>query len=116
VQSAANNVAGSGVQINRDFSKTRFFDEGHVIIGSPDEVAEKLREVAVQLNVGNILLLLHFGNMKRDLVEYNTTLFATKVLPQIKDLFEDEWEHKWWPNPLPRAARVQTRMGLAAAQ
>jgi alkanesulfonate monooxygenase SsuD/methylene tetrahydromethanopterin reductase-like flavin-dependent oxidoreductase (luciferase family) len=116
VQTAANNVAGSGVPINRDFSKTRFFDEGHVIVGSPDEVAEKLREVAVQLNVGNILLLLHFGNMKRDLVEYNTTLFATKVLPQIKDLFENEWEHQWWPNPMPRPKRVQTRIGLAAAQ
>ena len=32
-------------------------DKGYVIIGSPDEVAEKLREVAVNMNVGQLMLL-----------------------------------------------------------
>jgi alkanesulfonate monooxygenase SsuD/methylene tetrahydromethanopterin reductase-like flavin-dependent oxidoreductase (luciferase family) len=100
VAAAAGAASGGPQTVSRDFSKTRFFDEGHVIIGSPDEVADKLREVAVQLNVGNILLLMHFGDMPRELTEYNTSLFAKKVLPQIKGLFEDEWEHKWWPKPI----------------
>ena len=51
-------------------------DKGYVIIGSPDEVAEQLREVAVNLNVGHLMLLLQFGNMSKDLTRYNTQLFA----------------------------------------
>ncbi len=47
-------------------------DNGYVIIGSPDEVAEQLREVAVNLNVGHLMLLLQYGNMSKDLTRYNT--------------------------------------------
>lgn len=46
--------------------------KSYVIVGSPDEVAEQLREVAVNLNVGQLMLLLQFGNMKKDLVFHNT--------------------------------------------
>jgi len=79
---------------------------GYVIIGSPDEVAAQLREVAIKFNVGNMLTLLHFGNMSRETAMYNTRLFAEKVIPQLKDLFEDEWDHKWWPTPAAREDRV----------
>ncbi|HEV2571933.1 MAG TPA: LLM class flavin-dependent oxidoreductase [Beijerinckiaceae bacterium] len=80
----------------------KFFEEGHVIIGSPDEVAEKLLNVCKEMHVGHLLLLLHFGNMSRDLTKYNTDLFATKVLPQIKHLYEKEWEDHWWPTGMPK--------------
>jgi hypothetical protein len=30
-------------------------------------------------------------------------------LPQIKDLFEEEWEHKWWPEPMKNPARAARR-------
>jgi alkanesulfonate monooxygenase SsuD/methylene tetrahydromethanopterin reductase-like flavin-dependent oxidoreductase (luciferase family) len=83
--------------------------KGYVIIGSPDEVAEQLREVALSLNVGQLMLLLQYGNMGRDLAFYNTELFATKVKPQLEGLFEDEWENRWWPRPLPRAERATPR-------
>mgnify|MGYP001476177934 CR=1 FL=1 len=75
-------------------------ENGYVIVGSPDEVAEQLREVATELNVGQLMLLLQFGNMGRDLTRYNTELFAKKVAPQLRGLFEDEWENRWWPRPL----------------
>ena len=99
----ANRFSGSG--INRS-AERKMFEEGHVIIGSPDEVADKIREAAIDLNVGNLLMLLHFGNMSRDLTNYNTQLFAEKVMPQLTDLFEDKWEHKWWPEPMAAAKRV----------
>ncbi len=35
-------------------------EKGYVIIGSPDEVAEQLRQVALDLNVGQLMLLLQF--------------------------------------------------------
>ena len=78
---------------------------GYVIVGSPDEVAEQLREVACNLNVGHLMLLLQFGNMSKDLTRYNTQLFAERVMPQLRDLFAD-WDDRWWPQPLDPAARA----------
>ena len=80
-------------------------DKGYVIIGSPDEVAAQLREVATDLNVGHLMLLLQFGNMSKGLTQYNTRLFAEKVMPQLGDVFA-EWEDRWWPQPMPGAARA----------
>ena len=81
-------------------------EKGHVIIGSPDEVADQLREVAVNLNVGHLMLLMQFGNMSKEVTNYNTRLFAEKVLPQLRGLFDDKWEDHWWPRPMPAGQRV----------
>jgi alkanesulfonate monooxygenase SsuD/methylene tetrahydromethanopterin reductase-like flavin-dependent oxidoreductase (luciferase family) len=81
-------------------------ERGYVLIGSPDEVAEQLRNVATDLNVGHLMLLLQFGNMSRDVATHNTRLFAEQVLPQLRGLFDDQWEDRWWPQALPAAERV----------
>jgi alkanesulfonate monooxygenase SsuD/methylene tetrahydromethanopterin reductase-like flavin-dependent oxidoreductase (luciferase family) len=80
-------------------------DKGYVIIGSPDEVAAQLKEVATNLNVAHLMLLMQFGNMGKDLAKYNTRLFAEKVMPQLTDIFS-EWEDRWWPQPMNREARA----------
>ena len=80
-------------------------DAGYVIIGSPDEVAQQLWEVAVNLNVGNLMLLLQFGNMDKQTAKYNTKLFAERVAPKMRGLF-DEWEHRWWPSPMDTDTRA----------
>jgi alkanesulfonate monooxygenase SsuD/methylene tetrahydromethanopterin reductase-like flavin-dependent oxidoreductase (luciferase family) len=93
-------------------------ERGYVIVGSPDEVAEQLREVAVNMNVGHLMLLLQYGNMSKQLANYNTRLFAEKVMPQLRGLFSD-WEDKWWPQamaPEQRAAIPAFRPSLAAAE
>jgi alkanesulfonate monooxygenase SsuD/methylene tetrahydromethanopterin reductase-like flavin-dependent oxidoreductase (luciferase family) len=81
-------------------------DQGYVIIGSPDEVAEQLREVATNLNVGHLMLLLQYGNMSKDLTRYNTRLFAEQVMPKLKDHFAG-WEDRWWPQPMEQAQRAE---------
>ena len=86
-------------------------EQGYVIVGSPDEVAERLREVATTLNVGHLMLLLQFGNMNRQLTMHNSELFAKKVMPQLKDLFDDAWEDRWWPRPMPPDSRAVPRQG-----
>lgn len=80
-------------------------DGGYVIIGSPDEVVEQILHVGKSLNVGNLMLLLQFGNMSKDTTLYNTKMFAEKVMPKVKGLFS-EWEHKWWPKPMARSQRA----------
>ena len=81
-------------------------DHGYVIIGSPEEVVEQLTEVATELNVGHLMLLLQFGNMGKELAKYNTKLFAEKVMPKLQPLFS-EWEDRWWPQPMETGQRAE---------
>ncbi|MEY3680629.1 MAG: hypothetical protein RL547_1242 [Actinomycetota bacterium] len=81
-------------------------EKGYVIVGSPDQVAEKTIEMAKQLHIGHVMSLCHFGNMSRDLAMHNTELMATKVLPQIRHLWDEEWDDEWWPTPLPSSQRM----------
>ena len=83
-------------------------DKGYVIVGSPDEVADQLRNVATELTVGHLMLLMQFGNMGRQLALYNTELFAKRVAPQLRGLF-DRFEDRWWPQPLPSEATATPR-------
>jgi alkanesulfonate monooxygenase SsuD/methylene tetrahydromethanopterin reductase-like flavin-dependent oxidoreductase (luciferase family) len=84
-------------------------EDGYVVVGSPDEVAEQLREAATSLNVGHLMLLQQFGNMNKALTTYNTRLFAKEVMPKLRGMFS-EWEDHWWPKPL-----AASRRGMPAA-
>src|SRR3954454_24916814 len=81
-------------------------ERGYVIVGSPDEVAEQLTEVATSLNVGHLMLLLQFGNMSKELTKHNTRLFADTVMPRLKQQFS-EWEDHWWPQRMDNAQRAR---------
>ncbi len=81
-------------------------EKGYVIVGSPNEVAEQLREVSTQLNVGHLMLLLQYGNMSKDLTRYNTKLFAEQVMPKLKDVHAN-WTDHWWPQPMEAAQRAE---------
>jgi alkanesulfonate monooxygenase SsuD/methylene tetrahydromethanopterin reductase-like flavin-dependent oxidoreductase (luciferase family) len=73
-------------------------ERGYVIIGSPDEVAEQVRANCIDLNCGNMMALLQFGNMRTEVGMYNLELYGRYVKPQLDDLFEKDWEHHWWPD------------------
>jgi alkanesulfonate monooxygenase SsuD/methylene tetrahydromethanopterin reductase-like flavin-dependent oxidoreductase (luciferase family) len=102
VAMAAQRSSGSGSAMG---SWDDIVRQGYVLIGSPDEVADKMRTICLDLNVGHAMLLMQFGNMSTDLARYNTRLYAERVLPQIRDLFDDQWEDHWWPKPLASVAR-----------
>jgi len=120
VQAAANKaVATTGTTAGTRFQQVAremdaIVDNGYVIIGSPDEVVEQLHEVAVNLNVAHLMLLLQFGNMNKELCRYNTRRFAEQVMPKMKPWFA-EWEDRWWPRPMAAAERAQIpAFGIAA--
>jgi alkanesulfonate monooxygenase SsuD/methylene tetrahydromethanopterin reductase-like flavin-dependent oxidoreductase (luciferase family) len=89
-------------------------DNGYLVIGSPDEVAEQLRELATTLNVAQLMLLLQFGNLPSETVKYNTRLFAEQVIPKLRPLF-GEWENRWWPKPLAQGRRAAASAFTPAA-
>src|SRR6185436_1268281 len=91
-----------------------FIEQGYIIAGSPKTVREKLEEVAKRLNIGHMMTLLHFGNLSREQVTKNTTLFSREVLPYLQPLFS-EWEDKWWIRPLAEGARVSPQRAQAPA-
>ena len=81
-------------------------DAGYIVIGSPKQVTEQIVELAENLNVGNLMLLMQFGNMNKELTRRNTKLFAEQVMPALKK-FYSEWEHRWWPKPMDNALRAE---------
>ncbi|HEX4170903.1 MAG TPA: LLM class flavin-dependent oxidoreductase [Acetobacteraceae bacterium] len=81
-------------------------DAGYLVIGSPEDVAGQIEELADNLHVGNLMLLLQFGNMSKELTKYNTRLFAERVMPKLSGKFA-EYEHRWWPKPIDTALRAE---------
>ncbi len=69
-----------------------------VVAGSPATVIDHLKELARDLNVGQLILLMHVGSMDHELTKYSTRLYAEEVLPHIRDIWSDQWEDHWWPS------------------
>ncbi len=86
-----------GASLSGGLTMEEIVKRGYLIIGSPDEVADQIRENCKLLNCGNMMNLLSFGNMVHQTALYNIEMFGRYVKPQLDDLFEDEWEHRWWP-------------------
>jgi alkanesulfonate monooxygenase SsuD/methylene tetrahydromethanopterin reductase-like flavin-dependent oxidoreductase (luciferase family) len=97
--------AAAARSIARPTEMKDLVDAGYIVIGTPSQVTEQIVELAENLNVGNLMLLMQFGNMNKDLTRYNTKLFAEKVMPTLKKFYA-EWEHRWWPKPMDAALRA----------
>jgi alkanesulfonate monooxygenase SsuD/methylene tetrahydromethanopterin reductase-like flavin-dependent oxidoreductase (luciferase family) len=89
-------------------------ESGQVIGGSPATVRERLAHATKEIRVGNWILLMQLQSMPHDLTNYNIRLFAEKVMPYIRDIWDDEWDASpYWPSgarkaklPAPAGARI----------
>ncbi|HYZ35038.1 MAG TPA: LLM class flavin-dependent oxidoreductase, partial [Crenalkalicoccus sp.] len=95
----------AGDKMNRAVGMAEYVDRGYIVIGNPDEVVEQLRQLARDLHVGHLMLLMQFGDMDKRLTQYNTRLFAERVMPKLRDLFP-EHEDRWWPQPMAAGDRA----------
>ena len=76
-----------------------YIDNGIVIAGSPDTVAERLTEAVKGLRIGHLMASLQIGSMPHDLTLHNISMFAEKVMPRVRDLWDaDGWQDHWWPS------------------
>jgi len=101
----ANKAGPTGIASKYRLSFEEMVEKGYIILGDPTQVAEQVNELCTSMNVGHLMTFNHFGNMSKELVRYNTEMYATKVIPEVSSLFEDEFEDKWWPKPMAQPAR-----------
>jgi hypothetical protein len=80
-------------------------ERGFIIAGSPETVCERLETLIKGLRVGNLICGIHVGDMPPEKTRYSTTLFATKVMPQLKGIRRDwDSDERFWIRPLPQRA------------
>ena len=65
--------AAAAKSIARPTEMKDLVDAGYIVIGTPTQVTEQIVELAENLNVGNLMLLMQFGNMNKELTRYNTS-------------------------------------------
>lgn len=73
------------------------YDElGYIIAGTPERVEQRLRELATELRIGQLITCMHTGNLPEEVAAQNNHLFGTKVAPKLRDLWADQ-EDRWTP-------------------
>jgi len=100
-----------------DLTWSQILERGYVVAGSPDSVVQQLTEMEQTLRVGHLMVLLHFGDMPKPTVEYNTTRFAREVMPRLRPIW-GEWQDEWWthtPSDSPNGTATTTSNGVSAA-
>jgi alkanesulfonate monooxygenase SsuD/methylene tetrahydromethanopterin reductase-like flavin-dependent oxidoreductase (luciferase family) len=95
-----------------EMSFWEYDEKGYIIAGTPDRVAQRIRELATELRVGQLIASLHMGNLSEEAAAENTALFGSKVIPQLRDLWADEPD-LWTPQV--SQARVAARAGALVA-
>jgi alkanesulfonate monooxygenase SsuD/methylene tetrahydromethanopterin reductase-like flavin-dependent oxidoreductase (luciferase family) len=83
----------------REYGWDEMVERGIVIGGSPDTVRERLEAAARENNLANWVLMMHIGSMPRELAMMNIDLFAAKVMPSLRAIFDVD-DHRWWPKPI----------------
>jgi alkanesulfonate monooxygenase SsuD/methylene tetrahydromethanopterin reductase-like flavin-dependent oxidoreductase (luciferase family) len=66
-------------------------EQGIILCGSPDTVRKKLMDTHRLLGFQNLLCLLQFGTLPRDLTEKSIRMFAREVLPALQGLTDKEY-------------------------
>jgi alkanesulfonate monooxygenase SsuD/methylene tetrahydromethanopterin reductase-like flavin-dependent oxidoreductase (luciferase family) len=105
------NRAGARAQLGTMTWKD-LVDRGYLVAGSPATVADRINDMADKLNVGHLMVLLHFGNMSKEVTKHNTRMFAEKVIPRLRSRFS-EWDDNWFPRDTPLGAEEPSAMAGA---
>jgi alkanesulfonate monooxygenase SsuD/methylene tetrahydromethanopterin reductase-like flavin-dependent oxidoreductase (luciferase family) len=79
-----------------EMSFGEYNEKGFIIAGSPKTVRERIRELAKELRVGQLIATPHIGDLSEEVARKNTYLFGTEVIPYLRDLWS-EWPDHWTP-------------------
>ena len=92
------------------------YDElGYIIAGSPERVEQRVRELATDLRLGQLITCMHLGDLPEETAAMNTELFGTKVIPKLRDMWS-EYEDRWTPKiSQAKVAEFAARQAAAAS-
>jgi len=97
-----------------EMSFWEYDEKGYIIAGTPRRVRQRVRELATDLHIGQLIGCLHMGNLAEETAAENTHLFGTQVIPHLRDLWADQPDH--WTPPISQqriAARAQAALEAA---
>jgi alkanesulfonate monooxygenase SsuD/methylene tetrahydromethanopterin reductase-like flavin-dependent oxidoreductase (luciferase family) len=60
-------------------------ETGTVIVGSPQTVRDELSKLRDQTGAGQLITMLQFGVMSDELTRRNMEMFASEVMPHLKN-------------------------------
>jgi alkanesulfonate monooxygenase SsuD/methylene tetrahydromethanopterin reductase-like flavin-dependent oxidoreductase (luciferase family) len=100
--------------VRGEMSFWEYDEKGYIVAGTPDRVAQRLRELATELRVGQLIASLHMGNLPEETAAENTHLFGTQVIPQLRDLWADEPDH-WTPQVSQQRVAANAPVPVAVA-
>src|SRR5262249_44690503 len=69
---------------NGEMSFSEYNDKGYIIAGSPATVADRIRDIAKQLRIGQIIATPTLGNLPEETARKNTILMGTEVIPKLR--------------------------------
>lgn len=73
-----------------------YVERGYVIAGSPATVRDRLRNLVKELRIGQLICMMQIGNLSEEQTKKNTHLFATEVMPHLRDIWSEHEDH-WTP-------------------
>jgi alkanesulfonate monooxygenase SsuD/methylene tetrahydromethanopterin reductase-like flavin-dependent oxidoreductase (luciferase family) len=79
-----------------ELSFKEYDEKGFIIAGTPKTVRERIREIAKELRVGQLIPTLHMGNLSAEVARENTRMFGEEVIPYLRDVWS-EYEDHWTP-------------------
>jgi alkanesulfonate monooxygenase SsuD/methylene tetrahydromethanopterin reductase-like flavin-dependent oxidoreductase (luciferase family) len=82
--SSLRGVLQSGMKLFFETSYEELLDEGYVLVGSPDTVAEKIERLRQELGFGAMNILMSIGNITHEQTVRSMELFASEVMPQFR--------------------------------
>ncbi len=79
-----------------DLTFKEYNDKGFIMAGNPKVVRERIRELAKELRVGQLIPTLHMGNLSAEIARENTEMFGREVIPYLRDVWSEYPDH-WTP-------------------
>jgi alkanesulfonate monooxygenase SsuD/methylene tetrahydromethanopterin reductase-like flavin-dependent oxidoreductase (luciferase family) len=94
-------MAGQSMEDRRRAQKGELsfweYDElGYIIAGTPERVAQRVRELCEELRLGQLITCMQMGNLPEEVAAHNTDLFGTEVIPRLRDIWAD-YPDRWTP-------------------
>ena len=86
-----------------ELSFAEYNEKGFIIAGDAATVRGRIREVAKQLRIGQLIVTLHMGNLAAETARMNTEMFAREVAPHLRDVWAEYPDH-WTPAATQRQA------------